>query len=147
MVLASLVNFGERIKAGVDSVGIANFITFLESTAAYRQDLRRVEYGDERDPEMRKYLEKISPVNNVSRIAASLLVQHGKNDPRVPVGEAEQIAAEVAKSGKTVWTIIADNEGHGFAKRDNATYARAVEAMFLQSELDLSDKVDVNSSR
>lgn len=135
MVLASLVHYSDRIKAGVDSVGIANFITFLESTAAYRQDLRRVEYGDERDPKMRVVLEKISPVNHVDKIKSALLVFHGKNDPRVPVGEAEQIAAQVAKQGGTVWTVIADNEGHGFAKRDNSTYARAVEAMFLQEQL------------
>jgi dipeptidyl aminopeptidase/acylaminoacyl peptidase len=135
MVLASLVHFGDRIKAGIDNVGIANFITFLESTAAYRQDLRRVEYGDERDPMMREHLIKISPANHADKIRSALLVLHGKNDPRVPVGEATQIAERVRKQGKEVWTVIADNEGHGFAKRDNASYARAVEALFLQEQL------------
>jgi dipeptidyl aminopeptidase/acylaminoacyl peptidase len=137
MVLASLTNFGDRIRAGIDTVGIANFITFLESTAAYRQDLRRAEYGDERDSEMRSFLTKISPANNADKIKAALLVVHGKNDPRVPVGEAVQIADKVRKQGKNVWTVIADNEGHGFAKRDNASYARAVEAMFLKEQLGL----------
>jgi dipeptidyl aminopeptidase/acylaminoacyl peptidase len=137
MVLASLVHYGDRFKAGIDNVGIANFITFLESTAAYRQDLRRVEYGDERDGEMRQFLTKISPANNAEKIKASLLVLHGKNDPRVPVGEAVQIADKVRKQKKSVWTVIADNEGHGFAKRDNASYARAVEALFLKEQLGL----------
>jgi dipeptidyl aminopeptidase/acylaminoacyl peptidase len=137
MVLASLVHYGDRIKAGIDNVGIANFITFLESTAAYRQDLRRAEYGDERDAEMKQFLTKISPANHAEKIKSALLVLHGKNDPRVPIGEAVQIAEKVRQQGKPVWTVIADNEGHGFAKRDNASYARAVEALFLQEQLGL----------
>jgi acetyl esterase/lipase len=135
MTLASLVHYGERLKAGIDNVGIANFLTFLEGTAAYRVDLRRVEYGDERDADMRQFLEKISPANHVDKIRSSLLVIHGKNDPRVPVGEALQIAEKVREHEKTVWTVIAENEGHGFSKRENATYSRAVEAMFLQEAL------------
>lgn len=137
MVLASLVHFGDKLKAGIDNVGIANFVTFLESTAAYRQDLRRAEYGDERESEMKKFLTKISPANHAEKVKSALLVLHGKNDPRVPVGEAVQIAEKVRQQGKTVWTVLADNEGHGFAKRDNASYARAVEALFLQEQLGL----------
>jgi dipeptidyl aminopeptidase/acylaminoacyl peptidase len=94
-----------------------------------------VEYGDERDQEMRAFLERISPANQAEKIRAALMVVHGKNDPRVPIGEALQIAQKVREQGKTVWTVIADNEGHGFAKRDNAQYARAVEAMFLKEQL------------
>lgn len=137
MTLASLVHFGDRLKAGIDNVGIANFVTFLEKTAAYRQDLRRVEYGDERDPKMRELLLKISPANNAERIRSALLVVHGKNDPRVPFAEAQQIAEKVRSQGKPVWTVYANNEGHGFAKKDNADYLRAVEAMFLAQHLDL----------
>lgn len=137
MVLASLVHFGDRIKAGIDIVGIANFITFLETTASYRQDLRRVEYGDERDPAMRKVFERISPANHAEKIRSALLVAHGKNDPRVPFGEAEQIAARVRAQGKPVWTVFADNEGHGFAKKDNADYLRAVETLFLMQQFGL----------
>lgn len=139
MVLASLIHYGDRIKAGVDVVGIANFLTFLESTAAYRQDLRRVEYGDERDPQVRAFLEKISPTTNVDAIRSSLLVVHGKNDPRVPVGEATQIAAKVKEIQIPVWTVIADNEGHGFSKKDNNDYERAVEVMFLEQFLKKSE--------
>ena len=135
MVLASLTHFPDRIKAGVDIVGIANFLTFLERTASYRVDLRRAEYGDERDPAMRAVFERISPLNNADRIRSALLVIHGKNDPRVPFFEAEQIASKVRANGRTVWTVFAANEGHGMAKKDNADYARAVEALFLRESL------------
>lgn len=135
MVLATLTNFGDRIKAGIDIVGICNFITFLERTAPYRVDLRRAEYGDERKPDMRAVFERIAPLNNTDKIRSELLVIHGRNDPRVPFFEAEQIAAKVRAGGRKVWTVFADNEGHGFAKKENADYQRAVEAMFLRQHL------------
>ncbi len=135
MVLASLTHFGDRIKAGIDIVGIANFVTFLERTAPYRVDLRRAEYGDERDPRMRATFDRISPLNNADKIRSALMVVHGRNDPRVPFFEAEQIAAKVRASGKPVWTLFANNEGHGFAKRDNSDYQRAVEVLFLKQHL------------
>lgn len=137
MTLASLTHYGDRLKAGIDVVGIANFVTLLEKTAAYRQDLRRVEYGDERDPEMRKKLIAMSPLTNADKIKSALLVIHGKNDPRVPFGEAEQIVAKVQERQQPVWTVYADNEGHGFAKKDNSDYARAVQVMFLREFLGL----------
>lgn len=137
MVLATLTNFGDRIKAGIDNVGICNFITFLEKTAPYRVDLRRAEYGDERKPEMRAVFERIAPLHNTDKIKSELLVIHGRNDPRVPFFEAEQIAAKVRAGGHTVWTVFADNEGHGFAKKENSDYQRAVEAMFLKRHLGL----------
>jgi len=135
MVLASLTHFPERIKAGVDVVGIANFVTFLKNTSEYRRDLRRAEYGDERDPEMLKVFERINPTNNAHRIHSALMVAHGKNDPRVPFSEAELIAPLVRKNNAPVWTVYADNEGHGFAKRDNRDYVTAVTAMFLKEFL------------
>lgn len=137
MVLASLVNFPDKIKAGIDNVGIANFNTFLERTSAYRQDLRRVEYGDERDPKMKAFFEKISPANRVDKIKSDLLVVHGKNDPRVPFFEAQQIAAKVREKSRPVWTVYAANEGHGFAKKENVDYLRAVEVMFLKKSFGL----------
>lgn len=139
MTLASLTHFGDRIKAGIDVVGIANFITFLEKTAGYRVDLRRAEYGDERDPQMKAVFEKISPLNSAEKIRASLMVVHGRNDPRVPFFEAEQIAAKVRASGRDVWTVFASNEGHGFSKKDNMDYERAVEVMFLKRHLGISN--------
>ncbi|WP_254511093.1 alpha/beta hydrolase family protein [Anatilimnocola floriformis] len=135
MVLASLVHYGDRLRAGIDNVGIANFNTFLQNTAPYRQDLRRAEYGDERDPTMKAVFEKISPANHAEKIQSALLVAHGKNDPRVPFSEAQQIAEKVRGKGKSVWTVYADNEGHGFAKKDNADYLRAVEVLFLKQHL------------
>ena len=137
MVLASLVHYPDRIKAGVDAVGIANFITFLEKTSAYRQDLRRVEYGDERDPKMRAIFEKISPANSADKIRSDLLVVHGKNDPRVPFAEAQQIAEKVRSQKRPVWTVYAANEGHGFGKKENVDYLRAVEVMFLKKSFGL----------
>lgn len=119
MVLASMTMFPERIKCGVDNVGISNFVTFLERTEAYRRDLRRVEYGDERDPKMRELLQRISPLTNAAKIKAPLFVVQGKNDPRVPVTEAEQIVATVRKQQGTVWYLLAKDEGHGFQKRTN----------------------------
>jgi dipeptidyl aminopeptidase/acylaminoacyl peptidase len=137
MVLASLTHFSDRIKAGVDVVGIASFRTFLKNTSAYRQDLRRAEYGDERDPAMQAYFDKIDPLNHTDRIRSSLLVVHGKNDPRVPFSEAEQIADRVRAGGKPVWTVFADNEGHGFAKKANRDYMTAVVVLFFKEALGL----------
>ncbi|MCY2968645.1 MAG: prolyl oligopeptidase family serine peptidase [Planctomycetota bacterium] len=137
MVLASLTNFGDRIRAGIDIVGIASFRSFLKNTSPYRQDLRRAEYGDERDPKMQEYFARIDPLANTARIRSALLVAHGKNDPRVPFSEAEQIATKVREQGRAVWTVYADNEGHGFAKKPNRDYLNAVIAMFLKSALTL----------
>ena len=138
MVLSSLTHYPQRIKAGIDIVGIANFITFLERTSPYRQDLRRAEYGDERDPQMRAVFERINPSASAEKIASALLVAHGRNDPRVPFSEAEQIASKVRTAGRQVWTVYADNEGHGFGKKDNRDYITAVEMMFLEKYLELS---------
>ena len=135
MVLASLVHYGERIRAGIDVVGIADFRTFLERTSGYRVDLRRVEYGDERDPEMRKVFERISPAANADRIRSALLVAHGRNDPRVPFAEAELIASKVRAQGRPVWTVYAANEGHGFARKENRDHFAAVTALFLTRQL------------
>jgi dipeptidyl aminopeptidase/acylaminoacyl peptidase len=136
MVLASLVHFGDRLRAGVDVVGISSFITFLENTAEYRRDLRRVEYGDERDPEMRKKLEAISPLNHVDKIRSALFVAQGANDPRVPAGEAKQIVEAVRKAGKDVWFMLARDEGHGFQKKGNRDTFALLGIMFLEKHLE-----------
>jgi len=135
MVLASLTHYPERIKAGVDIVGIANFVTFLEQTAPYRVDLRRVEYGDERDPKMKEFLRKVSPLTNADKISSALFVQHGANDPRVPKFEAEQIVKGLRDRGRTVWYMLARNEGHGFAKKENRDIATLTATMFLDEQL------------
>lgn len=139
MVLASLVHFPERLRAGVDVVGISNFVTFLENTKDYRRDLRRAEYGDERDPEMRAFLERISPVNNVDKIQSALFVAHGANDPRVPLTETDQIVRAVEARGNDVWYMVANNEGHGFRKRENRDTYYLLAAMFLEKQLAATD--------
>jgi len=135
MVLASLAFFPGRVRAGVDIVGISSLPTFLQNTQAYRRDLRRAEYGDERDPEVRAVQERISPLNHVDRIDALLFVQQGKNDPRVPQSEAEQIVQAVRGKGKEVWYLLALNEGHGFGKKENRDHASLATALFLQRAL------------
>jgi dipeptidyl aminopeptidase/acylaminoacyl peptidase len=135
MVLACLTHFGERLVAGIDVVGISNFITFLENTAEYRRDLRRVEYGDERDPAMKKFLEEASPLRRAGDIKSALFVAQGANDPRVPAGEAEQIVAAVRAAGKDVWYMLAKDEGHGFAKKENRDTYALLALMFLEKHL------------
>jgi dipeptidyl aminopeptidase/acylaminoacyl peptidase len=135
MVLAVATNFPDRIAGTVDIVGVANFVSFLESTESYRRDLRRVEYGDERDPAMRAFLTRISPTNNVQKIKAPLFVIAGLNDPRVRYTEAEQIVAAARKNGVPVWYLLADNEGHGFARKANADFLFYAMAVFFQERL------------
>jgi dipeptidyl aminopeptidase/acylaminoacyl peptidase len=132
MSLAVATHYAERIAGTIDNVGVANFVTFLERTESYRRDLRRVEYGDERDPAMNEFLMRISPVNNAAKIKRPLFVAHGRNDPRVPYTEAEQIVETVKKNGVPVWYLLADNEGHGFARKENADFYFQVTIRFLQ---------------
>jgi len=122
MTLAVATTYADRIRCAVDVVGISNFVSFLEHTEAYRRDLRRAEYGDERDPKMREFLTKISPLTNASRCTKPLFVVQGQNDPRVPRTEAEQMVAAVKKAGTPVWYLMAKDEGHGFAKKKNADF-------------------------
>lgn len=135
MSLAASVHFADRIKGAIDIVGISNFVTFLNNTESYRRDLRRVEYGDERDPAMRAFLERISPLNNAERITKPLFVVQGKNDPRVPYTEAEQIVDRLRSRGVPVWYLRAENEGHGFRRKDNADYQFYATVRFLQETL------------
>jgi len=133
MVLASATHYSERLKAAVDIVGISNFVTFLENTKSYRRDLRRVEYGDEREPKMREFLNKISPSNNVEKIKIPMFVVQGQNDPRVPVTEAEQIVKALRETKNQVWYMNALNEGHGYRKKENKDiYEQAVLLFFKQ---------------
>ncbi|HYC05704.1 MAG TPA: S9 family peptidase [Azospirillaceae bacterium] len=138
MTLASMTHYNDRLAGGASSVGISNFITFLESTSAYRRDLRRVEYGDERDPAMREHLQKISPLTNAARITKPMLIIQGANDPRVPLGESEQIVAAIRKNGGDVWYVLAKDEGHGFKKKSNQFYGNMAQALFFRKILGLS---------
>jgi len=135
MVLGVATNYPERIAGTIDIVGIANFVSFLENTESYRRELRRVEYGDERDPAMRAFLTRISPVNNAQKIKAPLLVVAGLNDPRVRYTEAEQIVAAARKKNVPVWYLLADNEGHGFARKANADFQFYAITVFVEERL------------
>jgi dipeptidyl aminopeptidase/acylaminoacyl peptidase len=135
MSLASVIHFGDRLRAGISNVGITHFITFLESTAEYRRDLRRPEYGDERDPAMREFLHRISPLTRAGELNVPMLIAQGLNDPRVPVGEAQQMVAALRANGQRAWYFLAADEGHGFRRKPNAELYRHTVALFLQRHL------------
>jgi dipeptidyl aminopeptidase/acylaminoacyl peptidase len=135
MALAASTLLADRIAGAVSSVGISNFVSFLENTESYRRDLRRAEYGDERDPAMRAFLLSISPLNHADKITRPLMVVQGKNDPRVPWTESEQIVRSLQARGKPVWYLLADNEGHGFARRENADFYFAALVQFVKTTL------------
>lgn len=135
MTLATATNYPERICCAVDVVGISHFGTFLRNTESYRRDLRRAEYGDERVPEMQAFFDRISPLNNASRITKPLFVIQGGNDPRVPLSEAEQIVERVRRNGTPVWYLMARDEGHGFRKKGNADFQFYSMVMFVRRYL------------
>jgi dipeptidyl aminopeptidase/acylaminoacyl peptidase len=135
MVLASMVHYNDRIRCGIDVVGISNFVTFLQNTEDYRKDLRRVEYGDERDPKMKEFLLSISPANRTDKITKPLFIIQGLNDPRVPASESEQMKAKMQSKGGNIWYMLAKDEGHGFRKKNNVDYMQWAIVMFLQENL------------
>jgi len=135
IALASAAHYSDRLVAAVDRLGISNFVTFLENTQDYRRELRRIEYGDERDPEMRAFLESISPLNNVDKIKIPLFVQQGRNDPIVPMSESEQLVKALRAQGQTVWYMNAMNEGHGYDKKENRDLYQQATFLFLQKYL------------
>jgi dipeptidyl aminopeptidase/acylaminoacyl peptidase len=135
MTLAVATNYNDRICCSVDIVGPSNLVTFLEHTSGYRKDLRRVEYGDERDPKMREFLERIAPANNAKNITKPLFVIAGQNDPRVPASESAQMVQVVRQNGTPVWWLLGKDEGHGFAKKKNRDYQFYATVMFVKEYL------------
>ena len=135
MTLAVSTFYADKIRCSVDVVGMSNLRTFLEHTESYRRDLRRVEYGDERDPQTREYLERIAPMNNAQKITKPMFVVQGYNDPRVPRSEAEQIVATLKGQGTPVWFLMAKDEGHGFAKKKNADFQFYATVAFIERYL------------
>jgi len=132
---AVATRYADKIACALPVVGMSNLVTFLENTEAYRRDLRRVEYGDERDPKMREYLESIAPMKLAKNLTKPLFVVQGKNDPRVPWSEAEQMIKTVKNNGTTVWSVLANDEGHGFAKKKNQDYQFYATIMFMKQFL------------
>jgi dienelactone hydrolase/Tol biopolymer transport system component len=135
MALACAVHYSDRLVGAIDDVGISHFVTFLNNTESYRRDLRRVEYGDERDPAMKAFLDRISPLTQAARIRKPLFVIQGKNDPRVPYTEAEQIVQRVRDNGTPVWYLRAENEGHGFVRKENADFRFYAMVKFIETVL------------
>ncbi len=135
MTLAASVHYADRIAGSISAVGISNFVTFLERTETYRRDLRRVEYGDERDPAMREFLQSISPLTHADRITKPLFVVQGRNDPRVPWTEAEQIVKSLKDRGTPAWFLLANDEGHGFRKKSNADFLFCAMVEFIRRTL------------
>lgn len=135
MTLAVATNYNDRICCSVDVVGPSNLVTFLEHTSGYRKDLRRVEYGDERDPKIREFLEQIAPANKAKNITKPLFVIAGQNDPRVPASESAQMVDVVRKNGTPVWWLLAKDEGHGFAKKKNRDFQFYATVEFVKNFL------------
>lgn len=135
MTLASLVHYSDRLRCGIDMFGISNLVTWLENSEEWFREHRRAEYGDERKPEVRAFLESISPSSHVDEIRVPLFVFHGKNDMRVPVFEARQIVGKVRAQGGEVWYIEAANEGHGIMRPENGCYVGAAAFAFLEKHL------------
>jgi dipeptidyl aminopeptidase/acylaminoacyl peptidase len=135
MTLAVSFHYADKIRCAIDSVGISNFVSFLQNTEPYRQDLRRAEYGDERDPEMREFLLKIAPLTNVAKMKRPLFVVQGANDPRVPKSEADQMVKALEGQGTPVWYLLAKDEGHGFAKKKNYEFQFYTSIAFVKKYL------------
>ncbi|QOW09162.1 S9 family peptidase [Kaistella flava (ex Peng et al. 2021)] len=135
MTLATAYEYADRIRCSVDVVGISDFNTFLKNTEEYRRDLRRAEYGDERDPKMSAFFTKIAPLNNTDKIKKPMFIIQGTNDPRVPVTEAMQMRDKLKAQGNTVWYLEAKNEGHGFRKKENVDFQRLAVIQFMQEYL------------
>ena len=135
MTLAVATMYNDRIACAVDVVGISNFVTFLQNTESYRRDLRRAEYGDEREPAMRAFFERTAPLNNAGSITKPLFVVQGGNDPRVPRTESEQMVARVKQNGSPVWYLMGKDEGHGFRKKGNVDFQFYSTVMFMRKFL------------
>lgn len=135
MTWAIAAYYNDRIRCAHPIVGMSNLVTFLEHTEAYRRDLRRAEYGDERDPAMRAYLEKIAPMNHLDSMHKPIFAVVGKNDPRVPWTESRQILDKLNAQGTPTWFMMANDEGHGYAKKTNRDFLFDAEVMFVQKNL------------
>jgi dipeptidyl aminopeptidase/acylaminoacyl peptidase len=135
MCYAGAIHYGDRLRGANCVVAISNFVTFLENTEAYRRDLRRVEYGDERDPGQRARLIEISPMTRVDEINIPLMVVTGGNDPRVPASEADQLIGAVRANGGSAWHLLGQDEGHGFAKKVNQDYQFWASLLFWRETL------------
>jgi dipeptidyl aminopeptidase/acylaminoacyl peptidase len=135
MTLACAYHFADRITSAVSVVGHLELHDVPRADRDLPPDLRRVEYGDERDPQMRAFFEKIAPLNHADEMTKPMFIVQGLNDPRVPYTEAEQIVKTLKEKGRTVWFMLAKDEGHGFAKKPNADYQFYATVEFAKQDL------------
>jgi dipeptidyl aminopeptidase/acylaminoacyl peptidase len=135
VALVTAMTYPDRIRCAIDIYGPSSLVTFLERTAAYRRDLRRVEYGDERDPQTRALLDRLAPLSHSASITRPLFVVQGENDPVVPRSESDQIVSAVRRNGVPVWYFVAKDEGHGFSRKSNRDYLFYATVMFVKQFL------------
>lgn len=135
VALAAAANYGERIRGAISDAGPANLLTSLEGTAGWRRGVRRSEYGDERDPRIREFFNRIAPANNVDKISKPLMLIQGQNDRRVPAGESGRMAEALKKKGVEVWYLLAKDEGHDWARQGNLDFRLYAMALFVQERL------------
>ena len=135
MTWAIAYEYNDKICCTLPIVGPSNLVTLLEHTEAYRRDLRRVEYGDERDPKIHEYLERTAPLNNSEKIHKPVYAVVGKNDPRVPWTESRQMLDKLKNNGITTWFLMANDEGHGYAKKKNQDFLFYSTIMFVRQFL------------
>lgn len=135
MSLAVAAKYPHRIAGAIDVAGITDFLTFMRNSDSYSRDLLRLEYGDERDPGMREFLSRISPLNAANRITRPLFVVQGVNDPIVPYTDTERLITLARDKKNPVWYLRADNEGHGFSLADNADFQFYATIMFVRETL------------
>lgn len=135
MTFVVATRYSDRIRASLPVVGMSNLVSLLERTESYRRDLRRVEYGDEREPKMREFMLRIAPLNNARNITKPIFIVAGGNDPRVPVNEAQQMVKATRENKTPVWYLMAKDEGHGFAKKKNADFQFYATVMFMREYL------------
>ncbi|KAG9313807.1 alpha beta-hydrolase [Chiua virens] len=133
MVFATLTHYSSKLRCGVANFGIGNWVTFLENTAPVRRANRRLEYGDESDPVIRAFLERISPMNNAENINVPLLITHGENDTRVTVHEAVAMYKIVQdRPGGQAQMVICEGEGHGYKQKSVIEYVNAATVEYLK---------------
>lgn len=135
LALSAAARYGSRIRATLSEAGPSNLVTFLENTEGWRRDQRRQEYGDERDPKVRAFLERTAPRNNIGGIKSPLMIVQGQNDPRVKASESAAMVQALRRAGTPVWYLLGKNEGHGFADPDNYAFQTHATAFFVEQFL------------
>jgi dipeptidyl aminopeptidase/acylaminoacyl peptidase len=134
IALSTAYLYGDRIRGAISESGITNLASFVELTEGWRRDIQRAEFGDERDPRMKEFMDRTAPLNNAQKIKKPLLIIHGQNDPRVPVGDVAKLVA-ATKDRVPVWYILAKDEGHGFAQQGNRDYRTYATILFVKEFL------------